>query len=229
MEVFLFGLNTSIFSLMSFTPDFYFFFICFFVSLTVYFQKGSELYLRLMPVYMGIAIAVQFYGTYLAHHHQHNVRLYNLFSIAEFTFLFYVLRTMILSKRMRNFILVALIVFPLAGLLNIFYYQTDSYHSISYTIGCLLIVVFCIFYFVELFQLTVAPNLLRDPAFWICTSILFSNVCTFPLWSMFNLMKNLRQGLLMKLFYIQIVINIFSYLIYIIAFVCRIRVRKSTL
>ncbi len=214
---------------MSFPPDFYFSFVCFFISLSVYFQKGTETYLRLMPLYLGTAIAVQFLGNYLAHHHQYNVRLYNVFGVAEFTFLFYILRTVIQSPAMRKYILYVIVVFPLAAMINIFFYQINSYHTVSYMTGSVLMVVFCIFYFAELFQLTEAPNLLQDPAFWICTAILFSYVCNFPLWSMMNLVSHLKPDLMAKLFYIGVVINILSYLIYIIAFLCRIRIRKSTL
>jgi len=102
----------------------------------------------------------------------------------------------------------------------------NIFHTWGYGIGCLLITFFCIFYFFELFQMPKAIDLMKAPQFWICTGTLFSYICTFPFWSMTNLMI-VSPASYLKALTIVTVINILSYIIFLIAFLCRIRIRKS--
>ncbi len=59
------------------------------------------------------------------------------------------------------------------ALLNIYFVQVNVFPPTTYSLGCLLIVGICIYYFYELFHLPSSVNLLREPAFWICTGLLF--------------------------------------------------------
>jgi hypothetical protein len=123
-----------------------------------------------------------------------------------------------------------LIVYPLIALFNIFYSRVGgAFHSETYVVGCILIVILCIIYFVELFQLPKAANLKYEPAFWICTAILFSYVVTFPYWGLLNFMNTAPKFILENLLNILMIINILSYSLFTIAFLCRIKIRKSTL
>lgn len=202
----------------------------FLVSLTAFFQKPSPLYLRLCPFYILIAILVQQIGNYMSLHAIHNAILYNNFSIFEFVFYFFILREIIRNKGIKTIILFIMIIYPLVGLFNIFYLDKGSdFHSKTYAVGCILIVAFCIVYFVELFQLPKAANLKNEPAFWICTAILFSYVCTFPFWGLVNFMNTAPMIIINNLMTILMIINILTYLLFTIAFLCRIKIRKSTL
>jgi hypothetical protein len=220
-------LNTFI--SMHVTPDFFFLAICLLASLVVFFQAPPEMYFRVFPFYFAVAITVQFLEEYLARHQIHNVLLINLFSVSEYVFYFFVLREIITSARMKELIRWLIFIFPVFAIGYIFLFlKPDTFHSITYSIGCILISGLCIFYFYELFQHPTSTTLLKEPSFWICTSVLFSYVCTFPLWSMMSLFRNPSGLLVRNILIIQIIINIFSYLLIIIAFLCRIRIRKFT-
>lgn len=169
-------------------------------------------------------------GTYLSEQSIHNAILYNTFSVFEFMFYFFILRELIRSARVKTIILFVLIIYPLVAFFNIFYYRMDSnFHSMTYAIGCAFIVILCIIYFVELFQLPKSTNLKNEPAFWICTAILFSYVCTFPYWGLVNFVTTAPAILINNLKTILMIVNILSYSLFIIAFLCSIRIRKSTL
>ncbi len=203
---------------------------CLLASFTSYLQKPSPLYLRLFPFYFFITVLVQQIGTYLSYQAIHNIILYNSYSVFEFVFYFFILREIIRNVRVKIIILFVLIIYPLVAVFNIFYFQKETtFHSMTYAIGCAIIVILCIFYFVELFQLPKSTNLKNEPAFWICTAVLFSYVCTFPFWGLVNFIRTDPDILVNNLMTILMIINILSYSLFIIAFLCRIRIRKSTL
>ena len=203
---------------------------CLVASITAFFQKHSPLYLRICPFYLLVTILVQQIGNYMSRNGIHNALLYNCYSIFEFIFYFFILREIIQNKRIKVVILFILIVYTIIALLNIFSSRTEgAFYSQTYVIGCILIVILCITYFVELFQLPKAANLKNEPSFWICTAILFSYVVTFPYWGLVNFTNTAPKIILENLMNILVIINILSYLLFTIAFLCRIRIRKSTL
>ncbi len=215
---------------MKVSVDLIFLVVCFLASLTAFFQKPSPAYLKLFPFYFFVTLLVQQIGTYLSQHSIHNAVLYNVYSIFEFAFNFFVLRLIIQNKGVKGTLLFVLILYPLTACLNLFYFpQGGTFHTVSYAICCSLIVVSCIVYFVELFQLPKAINLKREPAFWICTAILFSYVCTFPFWGLVGFLSTAPPFIIKNLNIILMIINILSYSLFTIAFLCRIRIRKSTL
>ncbi|WP_431213185.1 hypothetical protein ACQ86N_47525 [Puia sp. P3] len=102
-----------------------------------------------------------------------------------------------------------------------------TFHTMSYCLGCLLIVCACIYYFWELFQQKSSVDLIHQPAFWVCSGLLFFYSCTFPLYGLTKLMESLPKVILVNLFNIFILLNIFLYLSFTIAFLCRLKTRKS--
>src|SRR5580765_3971582 len=146
--------------------------ICFLASVTVYFQHESELYLKLFPVFLLITNMVQNIGSFLSMHNETNVYLYNIYSMIEFIFYFFILSQIIKNKKMKKIIFYILWIYPLVSILNVFFVQaSSSFHSIAYALGSLMVVGLCVFYFYELFQFPNSNSLLREPAFWICTAI----------------------------------------------------------
>ncbi len=202
--------------------------ICLLASITIYFQPGSELYLKIFPVYLFVTNIVQYVGEFLATHNKANTFIYNTFSILEFVFDFFILYQTIRNRQMKRVILSVLWLYPLFAIFNIsFIQETSSFHSLSYAVGALLVVCFCIYYFYELFQLPHSTSLLREPAFWVCTAILFNNCTTFPLASFAIFIDKPTPFIIKNVAVIQGIINILSYLLFTIAFLCRIKTRKS--
>jgi hypothetical protein len=110
---------------------------------------------------------------------------------------------------------------------NIFLLQKfQVFQSITYCLGCLLVVAACIYYFWELFQSKNYVKLTGEPAFWICSGLLFYFACSFPIYGLINFISDLGQ----KVFHmIEIILDfliILLYLSFTIAFLCRLRTRK---
>jgi len=165
----------------------------------------------------------------IAYYTINNQLLGSLSTVLDFTFYFFLLREIVHGAKAKNLFRLFLIVYPVVALINIFFIQGPRvFHTVTYSLGCLLVVACCIYYFWELFQQSHSVSLSREPAFWICSGLLFYFACSFPIYGLTNyLMKALPTVILQNLYIILILVNIFLYLSFTIAFLCRLKPRKS--
>ncbi len=129
------------------------------------------------------------------------------------------------------------IAFVIFAFVNLFLFQhNDLFNPVNFTVGTVVTVVFCIYYFFELFQKTEAQSLIRLTSFWIVSGILFNVVLIFPIFALISFMDQLnkanRKTTMIVLDHIEAIFNIISvltYTLYSIGFLCRIRTSKSIL
>jgi hypothetical protein len=203
--------------------------IAFLASLTAFIRPRATFYLRLLSLYLLLDCIVEAYTSYQALN-KHNTQLINsLSSTVSFVLYIYVLREVIVSLKARRILLYCLLIFPLLSAVNIFLVQgSQVYQSITYSLGCLLIVTTSIYYFLELFQNKTYVNLVREPAFWICSGLLFYSACSFPLFAFLNFLITIIDiSVIRVLVILTDLVNILLYLSFTIAFLCRLRPRKS--
>jgi len=120
-----------------------------------------------------------------------------LFLITELTIIYLFLKQILFSRAIK----------AMLGFVLILYYVLILYFSIFLKIPKLpipelfiaqavLIVPPTTFYFYELFKIVPKLDLLREPAFWICTGVLIYFLCTLPLFlsknSIFDLIGNIN-------------------------------------
>jgi hypothetical protein len=209
----------------------------FLISLSVFAKKPVPLYLKLFPLYFFSLMIVDKVVDYTTGLGIHNNILANSWTIAEFSFYFFVLRKIITGIKMGKIILYTIIVFALFSLTNLFFIQrNDLFNPINFTIGTIITVIFCIYYFFELFQKTAVQSLTRLPSFWIVSAILFNVVLIFPIWALMSFMnqisksnRNTTRIILDHIVAIFNIISVLTYILYSIGFTCRIRTDKSTL
>jgi hypothetical protein len=115
-----------------------------------------------------------------------------------------------------------------AGLNILFIQKINNFHTVTYSLAGVLVVAFCVFYFFELFQRPQSINLSRNPDFWICSGLLFYFSCTFPIYGMANSIRTFPLFILNNLNTIFNVLDILLYTSLTIAFLCRLRTRKSS-
>lgn len=233
MEVLFFIiLNLSTFALhMSFLLLYiYVIALCFLVSLTVFSRshKGG-LYLKLFPPFLFIALVVETLASYMASKGKNNVALYDFFSVFEFCFYLWILSFIITNNRVKKIIRITILLYAVVADFNILFVQKiTTIHTITYSLGCLLIVSFCLYYFLELFILPKAVRLWDNPAFWICFGILFFYCCSFPLIGLINYWMHISKFLIRNFALIFNILHVFLYTSFMIAFLCT-RTRKYTL
>ena len=201
--------------------------LCLLASITLFFQASAPRYLKTFPFFMLITLIVEITAWLLLQYKINVTLLYIVFTSFEFMFYLFVIAYSIYNLKVRKIILWLLAVYPVLVLLNRLFIQQKSFHTITYSIGCLLVVAACIFYFFELFQSTHSVNLIKEPAFWICSGLLFFYCCTFPLIGLWNYLHNLPGIILKNLNDILTFLNILLYSLFSIAFLCRLRYRRS--
>jgi hypothetical protein len=206
--------------------------ISFIISLTVYFRpvKGYA-YLKYFSPFLLLTLAVELYAHYVASQGQHNTWLYNFFSVVEFCFYLWILSIIVIKNKWRKSIRVSIPAYLVISLANILFVQgITTFHSITYCLGCLLIVVYCIYYFSELFRTAKWDKLSANPAFWICSGLLFFYCCGFPFFGLLNYWTKVEglQFLVKNFITVNTVLNVFLYSLFSIAFLCN-RTRKYTL
>lgn len=202
--------------------------ICFLTSLTIFFQPGAERYLKYFSCFLFVNLLIDISTNYTALYMIPNIFLNNIGDLVIFSFELYLLREIMTSKRAKKVFLYLFLIYPVVDLLDIFLVERYlHFHTITYSLGSLLIVVGCIYYFWELFQQKTSVDLVRQPAFWICSGLLFYYCCTFPLYGLTNFINSLPMVVRRNLFTILIVINICLYLSFTIAYLCRLRIKRS--
>ncbi len=206
----------------------YFIALSFIASLLVYNKKKKPLYLSFFPPYLFLTLSAEVWGIYLWSTGKSNLLLYNLFSTFEFCFYFWVISEMIVNKKMKTVVLLTIPLYIVSVAINLSWGQTlSTFHTITYSLGCLLIVIFCIYYFLELFKLPKSVKLQKDPAFWICSGLLFFYCCGFPLYGLINYWSEISILVVLNFDKIFTLLNIFLYILFTIAFLC-IRTKKYT-
>ena len=151
--------------------------VSFLISLLLFKQTATEGYLKLFPPFLGITFLVEGYGSYLRNRGLSNDLFYSFFTAIEFIFYLYVLSCIINNKKMRSAARYILVFNVFITLINMFFIQKDRFPSITYSISCLLVIFFSIYYFFELFRYPRSMRLTSEPAFWICLGLLFYYCC----------------------------------------------------
>ncbi len=205
--------------------------IAFLSSLTLYLRKDRETYLRYFPLFLFAVCAQEAISEYRESIHiLNNLFYYNPYTILVCCYYFLTIYWIIHNKKVKKIIIYILIIYPVIAAVNILFIQkVNSFHTITYSIGGLIIVLLCVYYFFELFQATANVNLLRQPSFWICSGLLFYYSCSFPLYGLNNfLIQSASLTVIKNLIFVFQILDVLLYLSFTIAFLCRLRVRKST-
>lgn len=199
----------------------YFIGLSFLVSV-VFYRRESPLYIKLFTPFLLLTLFVEVYASYLSTIPKNNFFVYNFFTAFEFGFYLFLIGLMIKSKKVKRLIGVVIALYSIAAVINILFIQgIDVLHTTTYAAGCLLVVAFSIYYFSELFRIPGQGKLLTNPAFWICTGLLFFYCCGFPLYGLINVWSINIQKLVYNSFeLISNVLNIFIYTVFTIAFLC---------
>ena len=126
------------------------------------------------PFFLLLSGVVEFFGSKLSATYYNTSLLYNLFSLFEFVFYLLCFACIFTGRRTKTSILIIGVFYSAITLLNIFFYQgKDVFHTYTYMLGCIIIVVLSALYFYFLFRFPDNGSLTRNPFFWIVTGLLF--------------------------------------------------------
>lgn len=204
--------------------------LCFIVALLAKLQKHPPGYLNSFIGYITITFSVEIITYWYSLHNMNNVKIYNFYAILNFTYLLFLLRSFLSTPKVIRALSYAIVIFPVVGLLNMIFIQGNGiFNTYTYMLGCLTVVISCIFYFYERIKFPGPHSLLQDPTFWTATGLLFFYTCSLPLNGLMNFISNMPWMVFTTLHVTNIMINIILYLFFSISFICNLIFRKSSL
>ena len=191
--------------------------------------KGNlPVYMKFLPVFLFLTFILEVIGWQLGQQGINNSIYYNFYSILTFIYYMYIIHQILRSGWVKRIIVICMIVYPIIALVNIFFIQGPHvFHTMTYSVGSLLTIIFCVYFFYELFRIPHSISLKVHPGFWIVTGLLFFNACTLPFIGLANYIYQFSPVLINNLQSILSFLNVLLYLLFTIAFLCRLRFQRS--
>ncbi|MEP7277059.1 MAG: hypothetical protein ABI813_00310 [Bacteroidota bacterium] len=169
---------------------------------------------------------IEIIGWRMSSKYYNTIALYNFFTLFEFIFYLFFFRAVLTGGRIRKTILVVLVIYTAAALTDIFFIQKGAFHTYTYVLGCIIMVIFSIAYFYFLFRFPEKGSLARNPYFWIGIALMFYYTCTFSLYGLENFITEKMRYYNRLLFLVSDLLNISLYTLFSIGFLCKINIRK---
>jgi len=194
-----------------------------------YFKKNNT-YLNTLSFFLLYIFIIEKIGEYLSNNYKPNAWLYNYSSVTEISYYLWLIGKMFNNRRIYKSFVIIILLNGILSLLNIIFIQGKSgFHSITFGIGSLLLIAACGYYFYRLLQYPKEVSLVKQMEFWICTAILFSFGCGFPIFCMNNFYANkISEAIWPIISALNKIINIVFYTLFIVAFLCKMDFRKRT-
>jgi hypothetical protein len=202
--------------------------VSFIASLTNYLDKSSPLYLKIFPVLILVVLVGEYIGLQMARKHQTNVFLYNIIGAIEFTFYLFFYHSIYRASQARKIMLILIMVYWVAALINIFFIQgINVFNTYTYMVGCLFVILASSYYFLEMFRYPQSGSIMREPAFWITSALLFYYTCVLPVFGILNYISSISRYWNHVLRFIINLTNILLYSLFTLAFLCKLSFRKK--
>jgi hypothetical protein len=208
--------------------------IAFFISL----KKSKQLpQLKLVPLYLGsfiVYLLLSHSATIFFSNGPYFLLAYRIARIGDFivtiieffTFSYY-LYTVLQTNKFKIIIkalsLIAFGMFLFYTIRNLYFLKPIKLHelNVTYIIESSALLLFCFFYFVELFKSPPVGKLLKSPDFWVSSGLMFYLICTFPVTIIANYLVETMPLLYLDLFIVIYIFYILLFLTIIKAYLCK--------
>ncbi len=198
------------------------------IACFIFTRRTDRPALRVFPFLLLLELTVSLLGRYYSLHRVNNLLLYNLFAMVQFSFFtWFFIQTDPLEKTVR-WMQVLLFIIPIVMAANTFLVQgLFVFNTYTFTSGSLLMIFLGCRFLFRMFKSPVNNNPLRNPAFWITVGVIFYFVSTVTILSLANTISRLPRSTRGLLQTILFTVNVLYYILFIIAFTCRIKHPKS--
>ena len=214
--------------MIHFSPDLIALSVAIPVGMITY-RKSNPGYLRIFPFFLLLTLLTELLGELYQDPGKNNIIIFNLFTILEFSFYLFFFKSVIPSNSIKKAISITQIFLPIICLVNVFFIQgRNVFHTHTYTISCIVMVVYGIIYFYQLFNQEKKINLLREPAFWVSIDIVFFFISAFSIMGALNYISTLSHKMSYLLQSVFHMLNVLFYCLFIIAFLCQKNILKSS-
>lgn len=203
--------------------------LCFIIAVFSKLQKHPPHYVNTFILYISVTIGIEIICWFYSLQKRNNLIFYNFYITFNFPYLIYLIRSFLINDKVKKMLSWIAIIYPALALLNMIFIQGfHFFNTYSFILGCIIIVMACIFYFYERIKYPGPQSLLHDPTFWISTSLLFFYTCSLPLTGILNTISNMPFYVYKTILFINVVINSILYLLFSISFICNLIFRRSS-
>jgi hypothetical protein len=201
--------------------------LTFLISIFAYTQHHLPNYLKSFPAFLLIAVLAELTGAWLKSQHRNNTFFYNLFSVFEFVFYLFLFGKLITNGPLKKITQFIILIFPVLCMANIFLVQgVNTFHTYTFTLGSVIIDTLGICYLFQIVNETHKGNLLREPAFWIIIGLMFYHTTAMSFFGILNYVSTLPKSVTESLIRLMHFVNAVLYILFIIALVCKINIRR---
>ena len=202
--------------------------ICILLAALLYFKKDTPFFLKLFLPFLTATLMVSLIGYRMAQEGKNNHTLSNVYSVIEYVLYFVILHQIIQNRRIKKIIFHCTWIYSLLAIINISLGQgIGVFHSFTYSIGAIIIVSICIYYFYQLNRKASWEKAFGKPKSWICCGLLFYYGGTLPLYGATNFLKDYPPVFLDIYALIILILNCLLYALFNIAFVCFLRYKQE--
>ncbi len=200
-------------------PIFYLVLVASFGTGIAKYKNIEPTYFKWSVLYLLMNVVVETYGLISKASGKNNYWAYNLSTIVEFTFYYYLFYNATTNLSHKKNIGIIGSITLLFCIVNIFFIQgLNHFHSNSFVLGSLSLIYLSVCYFIQQSDLEEPSNPFTKKMFWITTGVLFFYTGTIFNLGLFEYI-HLKNSLLEKQFSILLnCLNSLLYIFYIIAF-----------
>lgn len=203
--------------------------LCFLTSVAC-FQKLRQTALVWFVPLLALTLVVE-WGSLFRYFQIHgsNHWIFNILTTIEFSFYFYLFQQALRKIMIKRISFTTALFFPVAVLSNCFFLQGfNHFHTNTYIVGSLLIILFACSYFYQLLQTPKQMKLFALPFFWIATGLFFFYAGQFVIMAIFPHLVYAKDKAFTEIFHAIVYnLNIFLYCCFIIAFLCQHKTTNS--
>jgi hypothetical protein len=209
------------------------FYYIIFVSLAagiLFFKKLQPLYMRWLLPFLALTLLVEMnINKQWLYFKGSTIWFYNIFTILEFCFYFFLFSVNFKKNKYRKAAFLSIPLYLVIAFVSIFFIQgTDHFHTISYRIASVLLIVFCYLFFRQLLEAETETNVLRNPMFWIATGLLFFYAGFFFYFCAYDYVAYAKIPLNLQLWkIISRSLNILLYSFFLISILCNLKPLNS--
>lgn len=191
-------------------------FISTLIYVVFYFRKSFDINLRYFSAYLFFMFLFEVIAKYVKYLGYDNLWIYNNLNFIEFNCLFFFLRGIILSIKIKKIVLYIMYIFNTIYIItNIYYLLLEkylvTYNSIASISGSLLISIVVFLFFRDFLNSDKILNYRKTLSFWISFGLLFYYLGTIPFISIINFLNDIPQLSKIYLIKVQFFLTIFMY------------------
>jgi hypothetical protein len=184
------------------------------------------MYLKLFAWFVFITMVIEIAQKFFLHNYEQ--AFYNFYSLLEFIFLGYLLYQIVESGFIKRLILLTEYVYLPATLIDIFFIRgINHFHTITYLLGAVLLILFSVYFLYELFFKKLDVTSIKESSFCIVLGILLFHSCSAAIMLTVDFLNKFLPEEIRLLNKVMLAINLLYYSLFIIAFLCIPKLKKA--